>query len=102
MCEILGGAFTGNGAAGPLPRPFSNGMLSIYMTVDFFDVDDFFGAEMRAYLDFVRAARPAAAGGEVRLPGETAQRYAATRPAAGVTLPETGGASSGESVCRYV
>lgn len=88
MCELLGGAFTGNGAAGPLPRPFSNGMLSIYMTVDFFDTDGFFGEEMRSYVAFVRGARPAEPGGEVLLPGETEQRYRAKRLAEGVPLPE--------------
>ncbi len=88
ICEILGGAFTGNGGAGPLPRPFSNGMLSIYMTVEFFDVDQLFGAEMRSYLDFVKGARPAAPGGEVLLPGETEQRYRAERLAKGVPLSD--------------
>ena len=53
----------------PSPRQFSNGMLSIYMTVDFFDTDGFFGEEMRTYLEFVQGARPAEAGGEVLLPG---------------------------------
>jgi uncharacterized oxidoreductase len=63
-------------------------MLSIYMTVDFFDTDGFFGEEMRAYLDFVRGARPAEAGGEVLLPGDTEQRYRRQRLAAGVPLPD--------------
>lgn len=88
MCELLGGAFTGNGTAGPSPRQFSNGMLSIYMTVEFFDTDGFFGEEMRTYLEFVQGARPAEPGGEVLLPGETEDRYRRTRLADGVPLPD--------------
>ncbi|MFN4088942.1 MAG: malate/lactate/ureidoglycolate dehydrogenase [Alphaproteobacteria bacterium] len=88
MCELLGGALTGNGAAGPLPRPFSNGMLSIYMTVEAFDAGGGFAQEMAAYLDFVREARPAELGGEVLLPGEVEDRTRRRRRAEGVPLPD--------------
>ena len=30
MCELLGGALTGNGVCGPTDRPFANGMFSLY------------------------------------------------------------------------
>lgn len=88
MCELLGGALTGNGTAGPDPRPFANGMLSIYMDPAAFDAAGFFPEEVRRYLDFVKSARPAEAGGEVLLPGEPEQRSRAKRLAEGIPLPD--------------
>src|SRR3546814_20670792 len=88
MCDIFGGRSPVYVSACSLPRPVSNGMRSIYITVDFFYWDVVFGAERRAYLEFVQAARPAEAGGEVLLPGETEQRYRAKRLAEGVPLPD--------------
>ena len=87
MCELLGGAFTGNGTAGPGPKPFANGMLSIYMSVAAFDVGGGFADEMRRYVEFVKSARPATPGGEVLGPGEPEARTRAKREAEGVPLP---------------
>lgn len=88
MCEILGGALTGNGTAGPGSRQFSNGMLSIYIAPDLLGTDDFFAAEMKQYVDFVKSANPATPGGEVLVPGEPERRTAATRSAEGIPLTD--------------
>lgn len=88
MCELLGGAFTGNGTAGPGPKPFANGMLSIYMSVALFDAGGGFAEEMKRYVEFVKSARPATSGGEVLVPGEPEQRSRAKREADGVPLPD--------------
>ena len=77
MCEILGGALTGSGCAGPPPRKFANGMLSIYMKGDLFNSGGF-ADEVREYVDFFRSARPETADGRVLIPGD-AEREARSR-----------------------
>lgn len=86
MCEILGGALTGSGTAGPGERPPANGMLSIYLSPEAFGSDDFFAAETRRYVEFFKSSRPAAAGGEVLAPGEPEQRAREKRLAGGIPL----------------
>lgn len=86
VCEILGGALTGSGTAGPAVRPFANGMLSIYMAPEVFASDDFFAAETRRYIDFFKSSRPATQGGEVLMPGEPEQRAREKRLAGGIPL----------------
>ncbi|GJD52426.1 Hydroxycarboxylate dehydrogenase B [Methylobacterium crusticola] len=88
MCELIAGALTGSGTAGPGPKRFCNGMLSLYMTPQVFGSEDALAAETRTYLDFFRSARPAAPGGEVLLPGEPERRTRAQRLAEGVPLPD--------------
>lgn len=87
MCELLGGALTGNGCADPAKR-FSNGMFSLYIDPRRIDTEDLFPAEVSRYVAFVKAARPAAPGGETLLPGEPEARSRAARLAAGIPLPE--------------
>ncbi len=86
--EMLGGALTGSGtAAAPGEsrlRPFCNGMLSIYLAVEFFHSDDWFAREVKAYVEFYKSSRPAAAGGEVLVPGEPERRTMAERLANGL------------------
>ena len=88
MCELLGGAFTGSGCSGPGPRQIANGMLSIYMAVDRFHSDDGFATELTQYIDYVKASRPAAPGGEVLVPGEPERRTRAKRMADGIPLAD--------------
>lgn len=90
MCELLGGALTGNGAAGPPDgRTFANGMLSIYLTpAAFMEDDNFFGAEVRQYVDYVKSAAPAAGVDKVLVPGEPERARKAERLANGVVLPD--------------
>ncbi len=88
MCEMLAGALTGSGCAGPAKRPIANGMLSIYLSRKTFADDRDFGAEARAYLDFFTSARPAEPGGEVLVPGEPERRRRKAREAEGLELPD--------------
>src|SRR5215510_13594229 len=78
MCELLGGALTGNGATSFEERPMSNGMLSFYVDPAKVDPKHFFGPEIDRYTSFVKGARPTA-GGEILLPGEPEARMRAER-----------------------
>jgi len=86
MCEILGGALTGGGCAGPGERRVANGMLSIYMSPQVFGSDNFFAEETRRYVAFFKSSRPASPGSEVLTPGEPERRYRKKRLAEGVPL----------------
>lgn len=88
ICELVAGALTGSGCAGPGPRRFCNGMLSIYMAPGQFGPAEDLAAETTRYIDYFKACRPAEAGGEVLLPGEPEARRRAERIAGGVPLPD--------------
>jgi len=88
MCEMLAGALTGSGCAGPAERTIANGMLSIYISREALSGDHDFSAEARAYLDFFTSAKPAEADGEVLVPGEPERRRRAAREADGLELSE--------------
>jgi uncharacterized oxidoreductase len=87
MCELLGGALTGNGATED-GRRFANGMFSVYVDPAVVDPAGFFGPEVARYTEFVKASRPAAAGGEVLVPGEPESRARDRRGAGGIPLPD--------------
>ncbi|MCH7795345.1 MAG: Ldh family oxidoreductase, partial [Proteobacteria bacterium] len=87
ICEMLAGALTGSGCAGPAKRRIANGMLSIYLSLEAFTGDHDFAAEARRYLDFFTSARPAVAGGEVLVPGQPEQRNRTQRLAEGIEVP---------------
>jgi uncharacterized oxidoreductase len=101
MCELLAGALTGSGTAGPPPKRFCNGMLSIYMTPALFGSADGFAAETRAYLDFVASARPADPDGATLLPGEPERLCRAQRLAGGVPLGDEVWAALREAGLRH-
>jgi uncharacterized oxidoreductase len=88
MIDLLAGALTGSGCSGPGPRPFANGMLSIYLRPEIFDRDGHFSAEIREYLSFFKSAKPLRTGGEVLAPGEPEQRTRAERKTRGIPLSE--------------
>jgi uncharacterized oxidoreductase len=88
MCELLAGAFTGSGTAGPGERRFANGMLSFYMAPSVFGTDESYAAEAQRYIDYFKSSRPATPGGEVLVPGEPERRTRAERLANGVPLPD--------------
>ncbi len=88
MCELLAGALTGSGCAGPGQRQIANGMLSIYMAPDFFGSASAIAAEARGYLDYFKGSRPATPGGEVLAPGEPERRTREKRLAEGIPLPD--------------
>lgn len=90
MCEILAGVLTGGGTSGPITagttrRRITNGMLSIYLDPDHFGSQHFV-SEARAYVDYVKASRPAIGVTEVLVPGEPEARTRAERLANGVPL----------------
>ena len=89
MCELLAGAFTGGGCAGPSDERtgISNGMLSIYLSADHFGTRADFERMGRDYLDWVLAARPVDAAEPVLAPGDPEARTRAARSATGVPLP---------------
>ena len=88
MCEILAGALTGGGCAGPDKPTIQNGMLSIYMSVEQFGSKDTFASEMRQYLDFFKSTKPADTANPVLMPGEPEQARRLDRGANGIELPD--------------
>jgi hydroxycarboxylate dehydrogenase B len=87
ICELLGGALSGNGATSS-PRRFSNGMFAIYLDPKRVDIDQFFDGEITRYVDYFKASKPAAGEGGVLIPGEPEARMRAERMANGVPLPD--------------
>jgi hydroxycarboxylate dehydrogenase B len=90
MCELLAGAFTAGGCAGPVDGPrkgITNGMLSIYLSPAHFGTQAEFERIAGEYLDWVLAARPIDADRPVLAPGEPEARTREERLATGVPLP---------------
>jgi len=88
MCEILAGALTGGGCAGPDKPRIQNGMLSIYMSIEQFGSKDAFADEMRQYLEFFTSAKPVDPANPVLMPGEPEQKRREERGANGIELPD--------------
>lgn len=86
MCELLAGALTGSGATGEGYERVYNGMLSIYLPVERFENSDTYGAEVKRYIEFVKSANPAEAGGEVLVPGEPENQKRSARAKNGLPL----------------
>ncbi|MCC7283299.1 MAG: malate/lactate/ureidoglycolate dehydrogenase [Acetobacteraceae bacterium] len=96
MCEILGGALTGNGTCGPRAArrgAIRNGMMSFYLCPDLIGDPAEIAARAERYIAFFKSSRPAVAGGEVLVPGEPEARTRAEREANGVPLPPESWAS---------
>jgi hydroxycarboxylate dehydrogenase B len=87
ICELLGGALSGNGATSA-PRPFSNGMFAIYLDPKRVDIDQFFDGEITRYVDYFKASKPVAGQDGVLIPGEPEARMRAERTKNGVPLPD--------------
>lgn len=87
MCEILGGALSGNGCTEP-GRRFSNGMFSFYVDPARVDPDELFPQEVQRYVAFVKQAKPIESASEALLPGEPELRSKAKRLADGVPVPQ--------------
>jgi uncharacterized oxidoreductase len=86
MCELLGGALTGNGAAGP--GRWANGMLSFYIDPDKLDPRQLFPGEIARFVGYIKNTKPVAPDGEILLPGEPEARTRAERLASGIPLPD--------------
>jgi uncharacterized oxidoreductase len=87
MCELLGGALTGNGAS-RLETRWSQGMFSIYVDPAKADPDEFFPEEVTRFLSFVKSAKPANVGESVLVPGEPELRMRKSRRETGIPLPD--------------
>ena len=87
MCELLGGALTGNGASNPEKR-WSQGMFSFYVDPQRVDPEQLLPAELSRFLAYVKDARPIDANEPVLLPGEPEARRRAERLKNGVPLTE--------------
>jgi uncharacterized oxidoreductase len=89
MCEILAGCLAGSPTAGPLAEGkrggIVNGMVSIYLDPGHFGGAGF-AATARDFAEYVRASRPAQAGGEVLVPGDMEARTREARLRNGVPL----------------
>ncbi len=85
MCEILGGALTGNGCTSP-ERRIANGMFSLYVDAGRIDPEGVFPNEVLRYVDYVKQARAAQPGDETLVAGEPEARTRAQRLAQGVPL----------------
>ena len=85
MCELLGGALTGNGASNPEKR-WSQGMFSFYVDPQQIDPQHFLPAELSRFLAYVKGTRPIDPASPVLLPGEPEARMRAERTANGVPL----------------
>jgi len=87
MCEILGGALTGNGCTGP-DRRFSNGMFSLYVDPGRVDPEGLFPEEVTRYLAYVKGAKSAIPDNEILVPGEPEERSRRERLSEGVPVAE--------------
>ncbi len=86
MCEMIGGALSGNGAS-TFERRWSQGMFSFYVDPKKIDPAEFFSSEVARCVSFVKSSKPLASGGEVLVPGEPESRMRAERRTNGVPLP---------------
>ena len=84
-CELLAGVLTGSATSGT--EPFSNGMLSIYLSPDHFAATSF-AAQATEFADYVRSSAPADAGQDVKIPGDIERAKAAEQEENGVNLAE--------------
>jgi uncharacterized oxidoreductase len=85
MCELLGGALTGNGASNPEKR-WSQGMFSFYVDPERIDPEHLLPAELSRFFAYVKSARPIDANEPVLLPGEPEARRRAERLSSGIPL----------------
>lgn len=87
MCELLAGALTGTGTAGPGKIRFANGMLSVYLDPARVDPEDGFAQSVTDYIDWFLAADTTADNDKVRMPGDKERERRADREANGLELP---------------
>ncbi len=86
LLEILAGALTGAGCAGPLPRKYANNMLAIFIEPSRFQPGDRFLQEVHSYIAFFKSSKPEEQGGHVLMPGDKERIMRADRMANGVPM----------------
>lgn len=87
MCELLGGALTGNGAT-KTGRQFSNGMLAIFIDPKVVDPAHFFDGEVARYIAYFKDSKLAQGHDAVLIPGEPEAATRAERTKNGVPLTD--------------
>ena len=90
ICEMLGGAFTAGGTAGPVKERsrIANGMLSIFLSPKHFGTQAEFERIGLTYAEWVSSCRPADPAAPVLLPGEPEAATRAARLKDGLPLPQ--------------
>jgi hydroxycarboxylate dehydrogenase B len=92
IIELLAGALTGSGVptepVDPTNRKVWNGMLSIFLSPDFFRSNDAFASDVRSFIKFVKSSKPDASNNEVLVPGEKERLILAERSETGLPLLE--------------
>jgi uncharacterized oxidoreductase len=88
ICEMLGGSLTGNRATGLPNEHFANGMLSIYLSLETFNLGGGFADDVTRYIDYVRSATPIFANEPVLVPGDKEREVKAERLANGIPLSD--------------
>ena len=90
MIELLAGALTESGAPNktidPKNRKVWNGMLSIYLSADYFRSADDFARDVRSFVEFVKSSDPVDGGEDVLTPGEKERRVMAERLKTGLPI----------------
>lgn len=90
MIEVLAGALSGSGVSRTLEdateAPFRNSMLSIYLDPDRFIGRTAFDAQVKAWIAYLKSARPAPGHDEVLVPGEKERLLRTERLRDGVPL----------------
>ncbi|MGH1489077.1 MAG: Ldh family oxidoreductase [Acidimicrobiales bacterium] len=84
-CELLAGVLTGSATSGS--EPFSNGMLSIYLSPEHFAATGF-AAQATEFADYVRSAAPADPSQPVKVPGDIERATAEEQQKNGIDLAE--------------
>jgi hydroxycarboxylate dehydrogenase B len=87
MCEMLGGALTGNGCT-KTGRRFTNGMFSFFVDPVRIDPDAVFPEEVSRYVAYVKQAKPSEPGGRTLVPGESEVLSKQKRLQDGIPLAE--------------
>ena len=93
MCELIGGALTGAGTAGPGRQRFCNGMLSVFLSVEAVDTEHSFARLANDYIEYFVSSATAEGHDEVLVPGEPERRRRAERLANGVEIADDAWAS---------
>ncbi|HIF58765.1 MAG TPA: malate dehydrogenase [Rhodospirillales bacterium] len=92
IIELLAGALTGSGVptepVDPTNRKVWNGMLSIFLSPNFFRSNNEFAGDVRSFIEFVKSSTPDANNNEVLVPGEKERHIMAERSETGLPLPE--------------
>lgn len=87
MCELMAGALTGAGTAGPRPVRFCNGMLSVYVNPAVLDTDGQFHALAAQYMDWFYEANAIDPAKPVMLPGDIERQRRSARQRDGLVIP---------------